>query len=238
MRRLLRRDGQGRARTEQRAAGAREQGGPWGRCALLFLVLGRMNSAHPGRCVLTFATAAGTGDLSLRFEHLRRRAAYPLEALRGLCALRLIAWDLAARVAREVARAIVLESALEGVDVQVPVRATVRDPVRLCVRSWAFWTRLMCVLSCSVGAWARRDRLKITKPSSRGGRAFVPQYEGSSLEDRHLLVVPLTHRMAAHGCEHDESPSASRLPPERVRLRPQLPRSLQTASGGISVGEV
>ena len=41
-----------------------------------------------------------------------------------------------------------------------------RDPVRLCVRSWAFWTRLMCVLSCSVGAWARRDRLKITKPSS------------------------------------------------------------------------
>ena len=126
MRRLLRRDGQGRARTEQRAAGAREQGGPWGRCALLFLVLGRMNSAHPGRCVLTFATAAGTGDLSLRFEHLRRRAAYPLEALRGLCALRLIAWDLAARVAREVARAIVLESALEGVDVQVPVRATAR----------------------------------------------------------------------------------------------------------------
>ena len=166
MRRLLRRDGQGCARTEQRAAGAREQGGPWGRCALLFLVLGRMNSAHPGRCVLTFATAAGTGDLSLRFEHLRRRAAYPLEALRGLCALRLIAWDLAARVAREVACAIVLESALEGVDVQVPVRATVRDPVRLCVRSWAFWTHLMCVLSCSVGAWARRDRLKITKPSS------------------------------------------------------------------------
>ena len=166
MRRLLRRDGQGRARTEQRAAGAREQGGPWGRCALLFLVPGRMNSAHPGRRVLTFATAAGTGDLSLRFEHLRRRAAYPLEALRGLCALRLIAWDLAARVAREVACAIVLESALEGVDVQVPVRATVRDPVRLCVRSWAFWTRLMCVLSCSVGAWARRDRLKITKPSS------------------------------------------------------------------------
>ena len=166
MRRLLRRDGQGCARTEQRAAGAREQGGPWGRCALLFLVPGRMNSAHPGRRVLTFATAAGTGDLSLRFEHLRRRAAYPLEALRGLCALRLIAWDLAARVAREVACAIVLESALEGVDVQVPVRATVRDPVRLCVRSWAFWTRLMCVLSCSVGAWARRDRLKITKPSS------------------------------------------------------------------------
>ena len=55
--------------------------------------------------MLTFATAAGTGDISLRFEHLRRRAAYPLEALRGLRALRLTAWDLAARVAREVARA-------------------------------------------------------------------------------------------------------------------------------------
>ena len=55
---ILHRHGEGRARTWQRQAGARAQGDPWGRCALLCLVLGRLNSAHPGQCVLTFAIAS------------------------------------------------------------------------------------------------------------------------------------------------------------------------------------
>ena len=63
-------------------------------------------------------------------------------------------------------------------------------------------------------------------------------YEGLAAKIGQLLVVPLTHVMAAHGCAHDDTPSAPHLAPERVRVRPQLPRSLQTASGGISVGEV
>ena len=69
-----------------------------------------------------------------------------------------------------------------------------------------------------------------------GGGAFVPHYEGLAAKIGQLLVVPLTHVMAAHGCAHDDTPSAPHLAPERVRVRPQLPRSLQTASGGISVG--
>ena len=66
----------------------------------------------------------------------------------------------------------------------------------------------------------------------------MPHYEGLAAKIGQLLVVPLTHVMAAHGCAHDDTPSAPHLAPERVRVRPQLPRSLQTASGGISVGEV
>ena len=66
----------------------------------------------------------------------------------------------------------------------------------------------------------------------------MPHYEGLAAKIGQLLVVPLTHVMAAHGCAHDDTPSAPHLAPERVRLRPQLPRSLQTASGGIGAGEV
>ena len=97
-----------------------------------------------------------------------------------------------------------------------------------------FWHRLVCAR----GRVDERTNEFAASHAAWGGGAFVPQYEGLAAKIGQLLVVPLTHVMAAHGCAHDDTPSAPHLAPERVRVRPQLPRSLQTASGGISVGEV
>ena len=83
-------------------------------------------------CVQLPLTACGAGYRSLRFEHLRRGAAYPLEALSELRAMRLAAQVMEARVAREIARASLLAQRLERADRQMPVYASVRDPVGLC----------------------------------------------------------------------------------------------------------
>ena len=106
-------------------------------------------------CVRLPQTACSAGDAPLRFELLHRRAAYPLEALGELRALRPAARAAAARIARVISRAALLALRALVVSFSDLVRATLHDPVCLRACPRAVRSRLRYVLSCCIGAGVR-----------------------------------------------------------------------------------